>query len=1056
MIKRKPAWRMIILSCLLISFNFKVDCLPIITSDHSIDLGDSLAVPEDITSAEENDIPDVAAHEKIEETSDEQKMAAIRTTLPIISHDGFYNLNNSIHVSGENDVMNAAEIENTEDEQTKVETGVPSNTVVNTQQAATPMLRNLRDGQIVLSYSVEITPNGDTFLGRAIIQVELTDEWGLVTLHAEDLNIFSIQYGFMNLDAPLELPPGDYDLEDGVLEMWPEEAAAYVFLIEYEGQIRNDGRGVYRGTYDDNSYLAMNLYPTHARRVYPCMDLLTAGAPLTMTFHNEEYNNIIGSSLNDGTVREAEFLPIMSPTHLWTLVAHNFANLINPGDRLRMLSRVGVSGQDSYASIVTQNVINFLNEYTGKNYFEIDASQDQNLNIFAMPDLTQPWHSLSSVAIWEPYMLMENTYSAKQQKLALMKMAETYAGQWFGYVIFPQNWRFAWVTEALGRHAAYEAAMEADSRMDMIEVLVADVIQESMLRDGYASANVMQPDDPLDEEVLIRDHVNGLIKYKGPALMHMLKLILGQNEDYVQIGANALINGRTLQAVSSQHFFASLNNRWNSEPVKLIDNIEEYLEPWITTNGYPILHVQFRSGSVLLQQERFGFTAREVTHYNIPITYTTSLNPDFENVYPVQMIDDQNVLSLFLPEEEWILFNIQGRGYYRVNYDEEMWERIIEALEDPDRREMIHPLNRATDSVELLFFYLQLVDDVLNLARAGKLDYETAFRVVLTMEHETNYAVWKAFVRNMDFLRKRLVAHVTLDEDLDPDIYLRMVRRTIGTLEQELTFYPDILVQEDTSVAMARGLVMDHACRANYAPCIAAAIDWFYDPNSAEPAVNPNIPYDIRPAVYCTMVREGDDQVIEALWARYEIEATHYERVVILESLGCSRDQDLLRELLQETLDQGGRFPKTERSRFMMSVMESSYDNAELALNFFRSNTNAIRDAYGGNEVIEEMLFVMSENTAEFFLADSQSSDSHFTATYPKFQFNTWVFLQNNNLDDNQEIAERAAANAMENLEWDETLLDIVYEWIDENDAAGAGAAFALLLVPALVALLNQ
>lgn len=37
-------------------------------------------------------------------------------------------------------------------------------------------------------------------------------------------------------------------------------------------------------------------------------------------------------------------------------------------------------------------------------------------------------------------------------------------------------------------------------------------------------------------------------------------------------------------------------------------------------------------------------------------------------------------------------------GFYRVNYDDELWDRIIEALEDPDRRQEIHPLNRATVS----------------------------------------------------------------------------------------------------------------------------------------------------------------------------------------------------------------------------------------------------------------------------------------------------------------------------------------------------------------------
>lgn len=70
------------------------------------------------------------------------------------------------------------------------------------------------------------------------------------------------------------------------------------------------------------------------------------------------------------------------------------------------------------------------------------------------------------------------------------------------------------------------------------------------------------------------------------------------------------------------------------------------------------------------------------------------------------------------------------------------------------------------------FIYLQLVDDALNLARAGQLGYDIALSVVLSMEHETEYAVWKAFVRNMNFLKKRLEAFVFDDDDLDPDIYL--------------------------------------------------------------------------------------------------------------------------------------------------------------------------------------------------------------------------------------------------------------------------------------------
>lgn len=59
-----------------------------------------------------------------------------------------------------------------------------------------------------------------------------------------------------------------------------------------------------------------------------------------------------------------------------------------------------------------------------------------------------------------------------------------------------------------------------------------------------------------------------------------------------------------------------------------------------------------------------------------------------------------------------------------------------------------------------------------------------------------------------------------------------MVRRTIGTFEDEIGFRPELNTIEPAMVSLTRGLVMDHACRSNYDPCIAAAIDWFYDPDN--------------------------------------------------------------------------------------------------------------------------------------------------------------------------------------------------------------------------------
>lgn len=56
-----------------------------------------------------------------------------------------------------------------------------------------------------------------------------------------------------------------------------------------------------------------------------------------------------------------------------------------------------------------------------------------------------------------------------------------------------------------------------------------------------------------------------------------------------------------------------------------------------------------------------------------------------------------------------------------------------------------------------------MIDDALNLARADKLEYDVALRLALTWAHETEYGPWKAFIRNMDFIKKMLHSEENAD-----------------------------------------------------------------------------------------------------------------------------------------------------------------------------------------------------------------------------------------------------------------------------------------------------
>jgi aminopeptidase N len=81
-------------------------------------------------------------------------------------------------------------------------------------------------------------------------------------------------------------------------------------------------------------------------------------------------------------------------------------------------------------------------------------------------------------------------------------------------------------------------------------------------------------------------------------------------------------------------------------------------------------------------------------------------------------------------------------GYYRVNYDARNWGLLATYLLRSPPQDMLSAVTRA-----------QLLDDALNLARAGTLSYEVALNMTRYLAaRESHYVPWKAVFENMRFL----------------------------------------------------------------------------------------------------------------------------------------------------------------------------------------------------------------------------------------------------------------------------------------------------------------
>lgn len=186
-------------------------------------------------------------------------------------------------------------------------------------------------------------------------------------------------------------------------------------------------------------------------------------------------------------------------------------------------------------------------------------------------------------------------------------------------------------------------------------------------------------------------------------------------------------------------------------------SVKEIMDTWTLQTGFPVVHVirDYAGRKFKLRQERFvlketlNATARSEELWWIPITYTTSRVKNFESTQPVVWLKREKEIEIEdseLREEDWIVVNIQETGYYRVNYDEENWHLITKHLSDPLKYREIAPTNRA-----------QLLDDALNLAKGGYLDYKIALDVTKYLAHEEDYVPWKAAMSSFGYLDTMLI-----------------------------------------------------------------------------------------------------------------------------------------------------------------------------------------------------------------------------------------------------------------------------------------------------------
>ena len=100
--------------------------------------------------------------------------------------------------------------------------------------------------------------------------------------------------------------------------------------------------------------------------------------------------------------------------------------------------------------------------------------------------------------------------------------------------------------------------------------------------------------------------------------------------------------------------------------------------------------------------------------------------------------NQSRTLSNAVSSTEWVVFNGEEFGFYRVDYDEFNRQLLINGLKtDP----------RSFSS----FTRAQLIDDAFNLARSGDLNVTVALELSTYLINETGYVPYSTFSNNIQY-----------------------------------------------------------------------------------------------------------------------------------------------------------------------------------------------------------------------------------------------------------------------------------------------------------------
>lgn len=195
------------------------------------------------------------------------------------------------------------------------------------------------------------------------------------------------------------------------------------------------------------------------------------------------------------------------------------------------------------------------------------------------------------------------------------------------------------------------------------------------------------------------------------------------------------------------------------------------------------------------------------------------------------------------------------------------------------------------------------------------------------------------------------------------------------------------------------------------------------------------VPVNVRSVVYCTAIAQGNQTVWDLFWNRFRNANVAAEQVLILNALGCTKNNVTLIGYLDRILGDGVRL-QDKASAFAATYNEQA-ENVQTVLDYVLANHERIAQAFGSTSNVAGIL----SNVAARFTTDAQIEQ------LKTFRTATAAYTASASL-------QTAIDDAEFNQRWAKKHVPVIVDYMRKKNGAGAlTSAVVMVVVAAMFAI---